>query len=121
MCMTLFFTYICTSYTSYPNFPLLYFHPLLTFLLFQRHIWIQPHNLLLSPLSLTLLRQQAQVCPTSHGIYHRLENFRVKNSSCKNFSWFKIFAACLICEVLLTVDGYNMDIRLELSKHVLQE
>ena len=57
--------------------------------------------------------------PTSHGIYHRLENFHVKNSLCKNVSWFKIFAACLICEILLTVDSYNMDKRLELSKHVL--
>ena len=38
----------------------------------------------------------------------------------KNFSWFKIFAACLICEILLTVDDYNMDKRLELSKHVSQ-
>ena len=48
-------------------------------------------------------------------VYCRLGNFHVKNNSCKKFPWCEIFVVCSICEIFLTVDGYNMDEHLERS------
>ena len=48
-------------------------------------------------------------------IYCRSGNVHVKNNAVKNFRGVKFSQFCSVHEILLTVDGYNMDERLKHS------